>query len=122
MERRKEAIIVPFILAGIVLLIFGYRTISGQIVPAEILGLLTGLFCGQIGIYIYGMASLNSKYTKLSRRYYLFAIFGVVFVTAYFSKYFSYGYFGGFGLIVCFGHSFYAMLEKKHPTKKTKEK
>jgi hypothetical protein len=111
MKSRREKIIVPFILALTLLIIFGSRVVYSKMVNAEMLGILTGLLLGQVGIHLYGIASINDKYKKLSQRYYLVAVFVVVFISAFFSKYFSFGYFGGFGLIVCFGHSFYALIE-----------
>jgi heme/copper-type cytochrome/quinol oxidase subunit 4 len=113
MKSRREEIIVPFILALTLLIIFGSRVAYSKMANAEMLGILIGLLLGQIGIHLYGIASINDKYKKLSQRYYLVAVVGVVLITAFFSKYFSFGYFGGFGLIVCFGHSFHALIESK---------
>jgi hypothetical protein len=120
MKRHREEVLVPSILALIILILLFLRLYYNKRADAEFVGVLSGVFLGQIGVHIYVISSICEKYGKVSQVYYLVSTFGVIFISALFSKYFSFGYFGGFGLIVGFGHSLIALTRHLKDGKETK--
>jgi membrane-associated HD superfamily phosphohydrolase len=109
---NKDALGLCF-LGVAVLLVFIWRATSGQMSRYETTGFFTGSIFGQIANYIVVAHKANKRVFTFLHIYILIAVFGVVLIASYFSKYFSFGYFGGAGLIICFGHSLLVLTKKK---------